>query len=56
VGGYLIQRTGNWLLPFIVSIGVILVGAVLSFTMHPERPLAEAAPMPQAPGVASALK
>ena len=55
VGGYLIQKTGNWLLPFIVSVGVILVGAVLSFTMHPERPLAEAAPTP-APTVASAAK
>jgi MFS family permease len=41
VGGYLIQKTGNWLLPFIVSIGVIMVGSALSFTMHPERPLAE---------------
>ncbi len=41
VGGYLIQETGNWMLPFIVSMGVILVGAALSFTMHPERPLAE---------------
>jgi MFS family permease len=40
VGGYLIQKTGNWMLPFIVSMGVILVGAALSFTMHPERPLA----------------
>jgi len=56
VGGYLIQKTGNWLLPFIVSIGVILVGSVLSFTMHPERPLAEAAPVPPAPTVASAAK
>jgi MFS family permease len=42
IGGYLIQKTDNWLLPFIVSIGVILVGSVLSFTMHPERPLADA--------------
>jgi MFS family permease len=41
VGGYLIQKTGNWMLPFIVSIGVILVGAALTFTMHPERPLEE---------------
>lgn len=48
VGGYLIQRTGNWLLPFMVSMGVIVVGAALSFTMHPERPLAEIAPLPQA--------
>lgn len=26
VGGYLIQKTENWMLPFMVSIGVILVG------------------------------
>jgi MFS family permease len=39
IGGYLIQKTGNWMLPFIVSVGVILVGAALSFRMHPERPL-----------------
>ena len=49
VGGYLIQKTGNWLLPFIVSMGVILVGSALSFTMHPERPLAETAPPVEAP-------
>jgi MFS family permease len=42
IGGYLIQKTGNWLLPFMVSMGVILIGAALSFTMHPEQPLAEA--------------
>jgi MFS family permease len=41
IGGYLIQKTGNWMLPFIVSMGVILVGSALSFTMHPERPLAD---------------
>jgi MFS family permease len=52
VGGYLIQRTGNWLLPFIVSMGVILVGAALSFTMHPERTLSEGA-APDAPAVAA---
>ena len=42
IGGYLIQKTGNWMLPFIVSMGVILLGAALSFTMHPERPLPDA--------------
>jgi MFS family permease len=42
IGGYLIQKTGNWMLPFMVSVGVILIGAVLSFTMHPEQPLADA--------------
>jgi len=39
IGGYLIQKTGNWMLPFIVSVGVILLGAALSFRMHPELPL-----------------
>jgi MFS family permease len=39
IGGYLIQKTGNWMLPFIVSVGVILVGAALAFRMHPELPL-----------------
>jgi MFS family permease len=42
IGGYLIQKTGNWMLPFIVSMVVILVGSALSFTMHPERPLEDA--------------
>ncbi len=41
VGGYLIQKTGNWTLPFIVSMAVILVGATLTFTMHPERQFTE---------------
>ncbi len=41
VGGYLIEKSGNWLLPFIVSIAVIVMGAICSFTMHPEKPLAD---------------
>ena len=49
IGGYLIQKTGNWMLPFIVSMGVILVGAALSFTMHPERPLGDDAEPAAAP-------
>jgi MFS family permease len=34
--GYLIDVTGNWNLPFIGSMGLLLVGALLSFSMHPE--------------------
>jgi hypothetical protein len=34
-----VDRTGNWLFPFIFSMGVILLGSILCFTMHPERPL-----------------
>jgi MFS family permease len=41
VGGFLIEKSGNWLLPFIVSIAVIILGAIFSFTMHPEKPLAD---------------
>jgi len=36
--GFIIDATGNWSLPFIGSIGLLLVGAVLTSTMHPERP------------------
>ncbi len=35
--GAIVDLTGNWILPFAVSIGVLLLGVVLSFTMHPER-------------------
>jgi len=36
--GFIIDATGNWNLPFAGSIGLLLVGAALTFTMHPERP------------------
>lgn len=39
VFGWLIDLTGDWHLPFAGSIGLLLLGAVLSFWMHPERPL-----------------
>jgi MFS family permease len=39
VGGWLIDRTGNWNLPFIVSMVLMAVGIVLSFTMRPDRRL-----------------
>ena len=34
--GFVIDLTGNWNLPFIASMCLLLVGAVLAFTMHPE--------------------
>jgi MFS family permease len=43
VGGWLIDRTGNWNLPFIVSMVLMAAGIVLSFTMRPDRKL-EVAP------------
>jgi MFS family permease len=39
VGGWLIDRTGNWNLPFIVSMVLMLAGVILSFTMRPDRAL-----------------
>ncbi len=43
VAGYVIDVTGNWYLPFIMSMGLLLLGAFTAFLMHPERPFAEAA-------------
>ena len=37
--GYIVDRTGDWHLPFAGSLALLLVGAALAFTMHPERPL-----------------
>jgi MFS family permease len=36
--GYVADVTGDWHLPFLGSLGLLLLGAVLSFTMHPDRP------------------
>jgi sugar phosphate permease len=40
--GYIADVTGNWHLPFLGSLGLLLLGAVLAFTMHPERTFASA--------------
>ncbi len=37
VAGWMIDKTGNWDLPFLFSIGLLALGVALSFTMHPER-------------------
>ena len=37
VAGILIDKTGNWELPFIVTMGLLALGAALSFTMRPDR-------------------
>jgi MFS family permease len=55
VFGAIIDRTGRWDLPFIASLGLLLVGAVLAFFMRPgepfvDEPLAELTPLsPSAP-------
>jgi len=43
--GYIIDKTGNWQLPFAGSLGLLLLGAILAPLMHPERPF-EALPAP----------
>ncbi|MBY0382641.1 MAG: MFS transporter [Xanthobacteraceae bacterium] len=41
VFGYMIDRTGNWDLPFVSAIGVLLAGAVICIFMRPDHPLTE---------------
>ena len=40
IGGFVIDRTGIWELPFVGSIGFLLVGAMLAFKMRPDQELA----------------
>ena len=42
VAGFVIDATGNWYLPFLMSMGLLLLGGVSAFLMHPERPFADA--------------
>jgi sugar phosphate permease len=39
VFGYVIDKTGNWTLPFLGSIGLLLIGAMLAFWMKPDEEL-----------------
>lgn len=36
--GFIIDKTGNWHLPFAMSVGLLLLGIVLSFRMRPDQP------------------
>jgi MFS family permease len=42
IGGYIIDKTGNWELPFLGSIVLLLCGSVLAFWMKPQEELAMA--------------
>jgi MFS family permease len=37
VFGYVIDKTGNWTLPFLGSISILLVGSIVAFRMRPEK-------------------
>jgi sugar phosphate permease len=43
VAGVLIDKTGSWESPFIVTMGLLGLGTGLSFTMRPDKPFEEAA-------------
>jgi MFS family permease len=36
--GYLVDRTGSWVVPFIASVVLLLLGAVLASRLRPDRP------------------
>jgi MFS family permease len=57
VFGMVADMTGNWVLPFAGSLGLLLLGAALAPLMHPERPFEDTRrePMPAAVGGAAAL-
>jgi MFS family permease len=42
--GYLVDRTGSWVFPFIGSIALLLVGAVLAARLRPDRRFEEVSP------------
>ena len=47
--GYLVDRTGSWVVPFIASIALLFVGAVLAFRLKPDRPFVEEPEAEQVP-------
>ena len=48
VAGFVIDATGNWYLPFLMSIALLALGAVSCFFMHPELPFEEEPMLPSA--------
>ena len=41
VFGYVIDVTGSWTVPFLASIGLLLIGSGLALRLRPDQPLAE---------------
>jgi cyanate permease len=39
--GYLVDRTGSWVFPFVCSMLLLLVGAVLAWRLRPDIPFSE---------------
>jgi cyanate permease len=40
--GYLVDRTGSWVAPFIGSIALLLLGAILACRLRPDKPFVDA--------------
>jgi ACS family glucarate transporter-like MFS transporter len=47
IGGMIVDKTGNWELPFVGSIGLLLFGAVMAFWMKPSNQLPDPIPAEQ---------
>jgi MFS family permease len=43
LGGWMIDKTGNWELPFIVSMGLMALGSMTAFAMKPNNKFDETA-------------
>ncbi|NEX63085.1 MFS transporter [Noviherbaspirillum sp. 17J57-3] len=54
VGGLLIDKTGNWELPFIVSMALMVLGSIVAFAMRPDKKFDETLHAPLQPRPASA--
>jgi MFS family permease len=52
--GYIVDATGDWHLPFYGSVILLVVGAGMAFTMHPERKLVDEPAAPPAAELGSA--
>ncbi|SRR5258708_3763186 len=42
VAGFVIDATGNWHLPFLMSMALLVLGGFSAFLIHPEQPFDEA--------------
>jgi nitrate/nitrite transporter NarK len=53
IGGYIVDRTGNWSMTFVAGIVLLLVGAALAFLMKPDEELEDPATFPTSAAFAS---
>jgi cyanate permease len=47
--GKIIDLTGDWRLPFALSIGLLLLGAVMTYWMTPDQAFVDATPLARLP-------